>query len=317
MKVKHENIKVSVVILAYNHEKYIRDAIESVLSQRLDYIFEIIIGDDHSTDNTSQIINDYLDKYPNLITHIKQSVNLGTTKNISTCFRICQGEYIVAFAGDDYWIDDGKLSKQINWLDNNIDYIGVGHLIETIDDNKNPKSINPSKSLWGKEVTIKEFLHGSFYPFSGLLFRNIFTDINSENYYNLLIQNRLVEDFTMCILLLSLGKIHVLEEVMSIYRFRNFSIDSNETNYNSTRDLQHKFLDHIEVYNALRIYFMNTYDFSYIYKLKSLEYIYQEKSKSLLNRIVYTLRYIPIKSKILLIYALFLKLPNFIFKKFK
>ena len=112
----------SVIILTFNHEKYIEDAIDSVLKQKTSYSFEIIIADDCSTDSTPVILSKYQELYPDKIKVIQNKINVGPVKNYIQAFRECRGEYIAHCEGDDFWIYENKLEMQINFLHANPGY---------------------------------------------------------------------------------------------------------------------------------------------------------------------------------------------------
>jgi glycosyltransferase involved in cell wall biosynthesis len=107
---------VSVSVLAYNHEQYIAQAIESVISQKTDFSFEVIIGEDCSTDNTLAVIRQYEEKYPHIIRVLASEQNIGARRNRLRNSDACRGEYIAFCEGDDYWIDPEKLQKQLNFM---------------------------------------------------------------------------------------------------------------------------------------------------------------------------------------------------------
>jgi glycosyltransferase involved in cell wall biosynthesis len=110
---------VSVHMISYNHELYIADAIEGVLTQQTGFNFELIIADDCSTDNTHSIIQHYIYNHPrgNYIKYFPQMKNLGVMPNFIFALRQCKGKYIALCEGDDYWIDPFKLQKQVDVLD--------------------------------------------------------------------------------------------------------------------------------------------------------------------------------------------------------
>ena len=109
-------LKLSVALITYNHGKFIRETLESIFSQVTDFEFEVIIGDDCSTDNTPEILREYADKYKN-IKLILRDHNIGVHKNESDVFSKCSGEYIALLEGDDYWSDVCKLQKQVELLE--------------------------------------------------------------------------------------------------------------------------------------------------------------------------------------------------------
>jgi glycosyltransferase involved in cell wall biosynthesis len=103
---------ISVCIFSYNFGPYIEQAIESVLSQRLSVPYEIIIGDDKSTDNSAEIIKRYEARCPEIVRAIFNPTNIGGTANWLQTISLCRGKYIAFLDGDDYYIDDRKLQKQ-------------------------------------------------------------------------------------------------------------------------------------------------------------------------------------------------------------
>ena len=113
---------VSVVMITYNHGPYIRQAIEGVLSQETDFPVELLIGEDHSTDNTLEIVRALADANPGKIRLITSEGNVGAKKNVQRLEAACQGKYMAYCEGDDYWHDPKKLKKQIGFLEANPDY---------------------------------------------------------------------------------------------------------------------------------------------------------------------------------------------------
>jgi glycosyltransferase involved in cell wall biosynthesis len=109
-------IKTSIVLVTYNHEKYIQQAIESILMQQGCGAFELLVCDDCSTDNTISIAKNMLSNNTNVQFYLNPK-NLGITKNYQYAFSRCKGEYIFVLEGDDYWIDAQKIKRQIDFMD--------------------------------------------------------------------------------------------------------------------------------------------------------------------------------------------------------
>lgn len=122
-----ELIKISVLMVTYNQENFITKALDSVLEQRHAYPYEIVIGDDCSTDKTRDILLAYWNKHPDIIKLLFHGVNVGASKNYLTTLELCRGEYVAMLDGDDYWTDPEKLQKQITFLDNNPDFVISTH----------------------------------------------------------------------------------------------------------------------------------------------------------------------------------------------
>ena len=112
---KKSLVEVSVLCITYNHEEYIRTALESLINQKTSFRYEVIVHDDASTDGTASIVREYADKYPDLIKPVLQSNNQYSkgVDIIRTCIlNYAEGKYIAFCEGDDCWIDENKLEKQ-------------------------------------------------------------------------------------------------------------------------------------------------------------------------------------------------------------
>jgi len=124
--------KVSVIILTYNHENYIAEALDSVLAQETDFDFEIVVGDDASADRTPQILSEYAERHPDVLRLILRKHNLGANRNFVEVTRHCQGDYIAMIDGDDYWTRTDKLQTQVDFLDSHPDFAICGHQVEFV-----------------------------------------------------------------------------------------------------------------------------------------------------------------------------------------
>lgn len=126
---------VSICCITYNHEKYIEEAIDSFLMQETNFPFEVVIGEDCSTDNTRKIVEKYKEMYPNIIKLIISDNNVGMQANGQRTMDACKGEYIAACEGDDYWMDAEKLQIQKDFLESNPEYIICYTDVEAFNEN--------------------------------------------------------------------------------------------------------------------------------------------------------------------------------------
>jgi glycosyltransferase involved in cell wall biosynthesis len=135
---------VSVHLLTYNHAKFIAQSIESVVNQQTSFPFEIVIGDDHSTDGTSQIVDQYAAQYPDLIKVVRGKTNGGPQPNSIRILENSQGKYMAALEGDDYWIDPLKLQKQVDFMEQNPDFAicFTNTRVEFFENNEEPYLLN-------------------------------------------------------------------------------------------------------------------------------------------------------------------------------
>jgi glycosyltransferase involved in cell wall biosynthesis len=115
-------VKLSVVMVTYNHERFIAQALSSVLAQRTDFEFEIIVAEDCSTDGTRAIVMDFARRHPGKILPLLRERNLGMMANFKDALAACGGSYVALLEGDDYWIRDDKLQSQVDFLDAHPDH---------------------------------------------------------------------------------------------------------------------------------------------------------------------------------------------------
>src|ERR1700676_4069851 len=102
-------MKLSVMMITYNHERFIAQAIESVLAQRVNFDYEIVIGEDCSTDRTRNIVMDFHRRYPDRIVPLLRRYNLGGPENLIATLASCGRQYVALLEGDDYWTCADKL----------------------------------------------------------------------------------------------------------------------------------------------------------------------------------------------------------------
>ena len=109
-------MKISVAIITYNQQDTIRQTLDSILCQQGDFELEVVIGEDCSTDNTWAICQEYAERYPKQVVLLENTSNLGIMANFARVMKACTGEYVGICAGDDYWCDEQKLQKQLDYM---------------------------------------------------------------------------------------------------------------------------------------------------------------------------------------------------------
>ena len=214
-------IKVSVIVHTYNHEKYIRQTLDSILNQQVNFDYEVIVGDDASPDSTPQIIQEYQSRFPEIIKPMLHPKNLGGygKNNTLATLAVCQGQYIAAMDGDDYWTNPLKLQKQVDFLDNNPDFVACFHnaLIHFEDGSAPDEYVNNEDQ---RVVTTIEDLVGEdeiwYMATSAVMFRN---GIMKE--YPKWFHESKSGDIPRYILLGKHGKFFYINELMSVYRKNN------------------------------------------------------------------------------------------------
>ncbi len=130
-------MKVSVFMVTYNHEKFIAQAIESVVCQETDFDWELVIGEDCSTDRTREIVTSYQARYPDRIRLLLPEQNIGVARNALNVLEACSGDYVAILEGDDYWTSPRKLRTQVRFLDQNPSAAGCFSDAAIVDDKGN------------------------------------------------------------------------------------------------------------------------------------------------------------------------------------
>lgn len=213
---------VSIGMTVYNQEKFVARAIESILMQKVNFKYEIVIAEDCSTDRSREIVVEYAKRYPDVIRLILQEHNVGLHEQSICLKKTCRGIYRGHLEGDDFWITDDKLQKQIDFLENNPDYIGVSGQILCVDDN-NRKCAFPYGELrsiycFEGDYTIDHFQRWLLPSHTGaLLYRNIFFNCDTE-FLDAYESVDVMGDRKTALLLLSKGKVHIIPEVVSVRR---------------------------------------------------------------------------------------------------
>ena len=213
---------VSVCIRSHNQEKFIAQAIDSVLMQKTTFPFEIIIGDDNSKDNSINILDEYTTNNPELIHVLKSEVKLGGAKNLRQTIEHSKAKYIALCDGDDYWTDVYKLQKQVDFLEQHKEYIACFHNVINIYENNEDKSSFFHSAGFPQHHTYETVVKNKwFLPINGLVF------IREYVFFPNWFDNVKHDDYVMDLALASKGSFYIMRDVMAVYRHHGNNMSSN------------------------------------------------------------------------------------------
>lgn len=212
-------MKVSVAMITHNQERFIAHAIESVLMQETDFDYELVIGEDCSTDHTRELVADFQKRFPEKIHLVSRDRNVGMMQNLIETLSACKGEYVAFLEGDDYWLSTNKLQKQVEFLDLHQECSMCFHPVKWFyEEGYQPFESEPADgSSWPAEfrefTTFKDVLDDVYIQFGSVMFRGgVVQDYPSWMH----VLNG--GDWPLFILHAESGTIGCLPEVMSAYR---------------------------------------------------------------------------------------------------
>lgn len=219
--------KVSVLCCTYNHEKYIDKALESILGQKTNFDFEVIVADDASTDGTQKIIRKYMQKHPERMKKcILRSKNVGIGPNYYEALSAATGEYLALCDGDDRWIDMEKLQKQVDYLEKHKDYMMVcsNFKMHFVDDPDKDDQTFDIKQYTGKKqdrFTVRDLITLRFASSCTTMYRWQLRGRVPE-----FLKHYKVIDFPLSMLHSSCGYIGIINEELSMYNVHSNSISN-------------------------------------------------------------------------------------------
>ena len=220
--------KVSVSIITYNHEKYIAQTIDSVLKQRVNFSYEIIIGDDCSTDGTRAILLAYQKKHPDviqLVLHPKRYEGVPGRLNNITNLYACRGQYIALLDGDDYWISEEKLQRQVDFLDQHPDYALTFHNARVVSEEQTFPDYNHSEKFdflnADATFTHSDVAERWFMQTSSIVYRNKLLGEFPDWFWNIY-----SADYILQLLLTQHGKVRYFHHLKSVRRKNNASFSA-------------------------------------------------------------------------------------------
>ncbi|EAS19986.1 putative glycosyl transferase [Flavobacteria bacterium BBFL7] len=213
-------MKVSVCMITYRHSLYIGQAIEGVLSQETNHELELIIADDASPDDTESIVNQLIVNNTSKIDikYYRHATNVGAMENLLFAIKKCTGDFIAMCEGDDYWMDESKLEKQIDFLSNHPDYsLSYTHSLFLNNSTGSLTDHGPRYPDLNQEGNTKKLLSSKFVEFAASVFpahtlKVIIESIKDE------LKDAIIGDTRIFLEASVLGDFHFIEQPMSVYR---------------------------------------------------------------------------------------------------
>ena len=211
------SVKLSVAMITYNHASFIRQALESVLAQRVNFDYEIVVGEDCSTDETRAILADFYRRYPERIVPLLRERNMGALRNFRETLDSCRGQYLALVEGDDYWTCEHKLQRQVDFLDQHPEYAICFHRAQVRDETGSDQTgVLPQHHFKAGSYTIEDLLAENFITTCTVMYRwgsvgrlpNWFLDLK-------------LGDWPLHILVARSGKIELMDDVMAVYRMHH------------------------------------------------------------------------------------------------
>lgn len=219
----NDNVMLSVLVITYNQENFISQTLDSILNQKHGYKYEIVVGEDCSTDGTKRIVEEYAAKYPDVIKPLYNNPNKGLIRNYFETLALCKGKYIMDCAGDDWWLS-GKISKQIEFMETHSD---VGMCYGKARQFLQEKNKIVWKRLGLKRETFDELIEGNGIPALTTCMRKTEFDryVAEENPIE---KSWLMEDYPMWLWFSVQSKICFLNDTFAVYRVLTNSLSHFE-----------------------------------------------------------------------------------------
>jgi glycosyltransferase involved in cell wall biosynthesis len=262
---------VNILMPTYNHERFVAEAIESVLAQKTRFAYKLIVGDDCSTDSTQAIVRSYAEKYPDKIEFVFARQNLGAFHRDRVSIKLLNqftAKYVAILEGDDYWTDCHKLQKQVAFLESHSDFVLCFHNVERFfaDGSREPNNMYAADQ---KEVsTLEDIITAGVFPMPcALLFRNNLWEELPDCFFSVL-----NVDWVLSVIIAEHGKLGYLNEVMARYRVHDGGIWSRLTYIKGMRE-------QLKTYETINAYLDFRYDGVLSKKIAALRASIAQQSK--------------------------------------
>jgi glycosyltransferase involved in cell wall biosynthesis len=234
----------SVLMIAYNVENFIAAALDSVLEQDVDFDYEIVVGEDCSTDTTRTIVEEYASRFPQVVRPVLRPHNLGMNANFFATLQECRGRYVALLDADDYWCHPHKLRKQVEFLEAHPEFSTCFHNAEVVyDDGTQPAhpfhmadpQFHLSAPIPKETSTLEDIIAGNFLQTGSVVFRNGLVGPIPAWFFEMP-----TFDWPLHVANAVHGRIRYMDEVWSAYRVHETGMWSmNMSYFRSIRDVEH------------------------------------------------------------------------------
>ncbi|HSX15567.1 MAG TPA: glycosyltransferase [Candidatus Saccharimonadales bacterium] len=213
-----KNPLLTVCIITYNHERYIRECLDTVLMQQLSVPWQIVIADDCSTDGTRKVLQEYKSKYPDLIHLILQEKNVGPERNWLDLIAYPTSKYLLYTEGDDFMLDPTKLQRQVDFLEAHHDFSICFHPVKVMYEGSTRTDEifpTPAQRFQKRVLGPKDLLKSNFIQTNSVMYRWRF---GKQNVREAFPPGVIPGDWYLHLLHAQVGKIGFMDRVMSVYR---------------------------------------------------------------------------------------------------
>lgn len=254
-------IKVSIALLSYKHAKYIRQCLDSILEQRVNFRYEIIVGDDCSEDGTKEILLEYQRKYPDIFVLLLNEKNLGATRNSVNVTNHIRGQYVCGGESDDYWLDPDRMQKQADFLDAHPEAVAVAGNYCSVDENGENARVILSPDLLSRYYTLEDYLkRGMVLHGNTIMRRREAIPTQEERYKQLRTAEPTMGDVISRVLMYTAGDIYAMPDLFLAHRIGS-SAGTSYTVQQRTKMLEHSYM-YNRIVDNLTAYLDGRYDLS-------------------------------------------------------
>ena len=221
------DIKLSIVVTVYNHERYVTQAIKSILMQKVNFKYEVLIGEDCSKDSSRAILKKMENNLHDGFKFFFREHNYGAESNFRDLYSRMMGKYFIVLEGDDFWIDENKIQRQVDFLDEHPDYISCAHNVAIVDENSNAQEFSYPECK-DSEYTLNHYRKGIL---PGQTASHMIRNYYRYNLFDYSIEAvPFAGDRRKAFLVASYGKVYCFQEKWSAYRY----ITNSGTSFSAT-----------------------------------------------------------------------------------